>query len=684
MKEGVTHLMRMPSQLTPIVELKRWVCHRDKVPKNPVTGSNAMANEADTWGTYEEALSGLRRFNFTGIGFQFGLPLSETDALGTERVTGIDLDHVIREDGTLEPFASEIIALMNSYTEISPSGTGIHILCKGRLPNIGRKRYIYIVPNPTKFIIEMYNHSHYFTVTGNVYGEAKEIASRTEELKTLYEKYFAEHKTENPVVANTSPPVSVPTNSTMEYFSSEDLTDSELLKRMFSSRNGYYIRSLFEGDISSHSSHSEADLALVSHLAYWTNGDASRMDALFRQSGLMRDKWNERHGAQTYGEITISKVLSSFSPYISSFTPKINSNTQSKSTENPTSSENPQAYQSSDDNINSTEIIPDGSPIASRNIHSYIHGTSEDWQLKADLSRFRNFANRKTGFSNIDSHVSFYPGLYVLGAISSLGKTTFIHQMADQLVKAGEHVLFFSLEQTCLELVTKGISRLMAMKDINTAVSAIDIRRGVESEEVLRATEEYASFTEHEILLECNFETNIGDIISTVEQYIKENSVLPVVIVDYLQVICPTDPRQPTKEAVDTHVRALKKLQKEKDLVVIVVSSLNRQNYLTPVDYESFKESGGIEYTADVIWGLQLQVINDDIFDKEAKLKQKREKVKAAKRATPRDIEFVCLKNRYGESNYTCRFHYYAQYDYFIPVDTQLCQDNTFSGRVRL
>ena len=176
--------------------------------------------------------------------------------------------------------------------------------------------------------------------------------------------------------------------------------------------------------------------------------------------------------------------------------------------------------------------------------------------------------------------------------------------MADQLVKAGEHVLFFSLEQTCLELVTKGISRLMAQKNIHTAVSAIDIRRDVENEEVLKATEEYASFTQHEIILECNFETKIGTIISTVEDYIQETSTLPIVIVDYLQVICPTDSRQLTKDAVDTHVRALKKLQKEHDLIVILISSLNRQNYLTPIDYESFKESGGIEYTAGVIWGL--------------------------------------------------------------------------------
>lgn len=75
---------------------------------------------------------------------------------------------------------------------------------------------------------------------------------------------------------------------------------------------------------------------------------------------------------------------------------------------------------------------------------SYIDGY--DWQIRADLERFRLLRIGRQGFSNIDAKVSFYPGLYVLGAISSLGKTTFIHQMADQLAKAGEHVLFFSLE----------------------------------------------------------------------------------------------------------------------------------------------------------------------------------------------------------------------------------------------
>jgi len=96
---------------------------------------------------------------------------------------------------------------------------------------------------------------------------------------------------------------------------------------------------------------------------------------------------------------------------------------------------------------------------------------------------------------------------------------------------------------------------------------------------------------------------------------------------------------------------------------------LNRSNYLTPVDFESFKESGGIEYTADVIWGLQLTAINDDLFSKEGKIKEKRERIREAKAETPRKVELLCLKNRYGISSYRAVFDYYPKYDLFIQGD---------------
>ena len=257
-----------------------------------------------------------------------------------------------------------------------------------------------------------------------------------------------------------------------------------------------------------------------------------------------------------------------------------------------------------------------------------------DVQQNFDVQQhFSKYKNRKTGFSNIDEETSLYPGLYVIGAISSLGKTTFVHQLGDQLAEKGEHVLFFSLEQTRFEMVSKGISRITAKTDMKTAVSSIEIRRGSDKPSVKRAIENYGKIMKNTYLIECSFMTTINDIIGTVEEYIRATGIKPIVIIDYLQIIKPSDDKATAKDAVDSHVKALKMLQRDNDLVMFVVSSLNRMNYLTPVDFESFKESGSIEYSCDVLWGLQLQVMHDDIFNSAAKLKEKRAKVKAAKLA---------------------------------------------------
>ena len=122
-----------------------------------------------------------------------------------------------------------------------------------------------------------------------------------------------------------------------------------------------------------------------------------------------------------------------------------------------------------------------------------------------------------------------------------------------------------------------------------------------------------------------------------------------------------------SKDIVDTNVRRLKKLQADNKLVLIVISSLNRANYLNTIDYESFKETGGIEYSADVVWGLELEVLHTKEFDKATKLNEKRTRVKEAKAATVRKIELVCLKNRFGVSSYSCNFDYLPHHDLFIP-----------------
>ncbi len=287
-------------------------------------------------------------------------------------------------------------------------------------------------------------------------------------------------------------------------------------------------------------------------------------------------------------------------------------------------------------------------------------------RLTADVQDFMSGARTKSGYANLDAVTSLYPGLYVLGAISSLGKTTFVHQMADQMVKAGYPVLFFSLEQNLLELASKSLSRIMAEDNATTALTSLQIRKKTPDEQIIKAIQEYSQYADNLTVVQCSFRITMDDIEEYVRDYIREKGVKPCVIVDYLQVIqAPDGCHLSTKDLVDQHVRRLKILQADHKLVMIVISSLNRQNYLTQIDYESFKESGGIEYTADVIWGLQLQILHDPIFDKQNALNEKRLKVREAKKANPRRIELVCLKNRFGVSSYTCSFDYFPQFDLF-------------------
>ena len=293
-----------------------------------------------------------------------------------------------------------------------------------------------------------------------------------------------------------------------------------------------------------------------------------------------------------------------------------------------------------------------------------------------DLARFKK--EIKTGFSNLDEKAGgLYPGVYVVAAISSLGKTTFTHQMADNLAAAGNDVLFFSLEQSRLELVTKSIARWTAKKDFGTAVTSLAIRKGYLPQNVKDAFREYAEAVgDHFSVIEGNFNCTVSFIGDYIRGYMARNKAAetgerPIVIIDYLQVIAADkDPETgrkmtDTRQIVDHNVTELKRLSRDLDLTVIIISSVNRANYMQPIDFESLKESGGIEYTADVVWGLQLQCINDPLFDKEKDIKKKRETVKKAKNAKPRKIELVCLKNRYGISSYCCGFNYYPAVDLF-------------------
>jgi len=303
--------------------------------------------------------------------------------------------------------------------------------------------------------------------------------------------------------------------------------------------------------------------------------------------------------------------------------------------------------------------------------------------MGGELRAFRDGSRRRTGFDSLDDEAGgIYPGLYVLGAISSLGKTTLLHQIADQMASMGEHVLYFSLEQSRLELVTKSIARNAAQRAGRGCFSSLDIRTGRVPEGALQGLREAFNAYREQIggrlsIIEGDFGCSVSFIKEYAGRYAESNHVRPVVVVDYLQIL-QGDLRQRSgaRELVDTNVTGLKRLSRDMELPVFVVSSVNRANYLTPIDFESFKESGGIEYTADVVWGLQLSVLDNELFSREGRLREKRDMIRRAKASDPRRVDLVCLKNRYGVSSYRVPFEYLPRCDWFRELPRDSVEDH--------
>jgi len=253
-----------------------------KIPINPKTGGKAQTDNPQTWGTYHDAVKfndAYRRNGIKGLGFVFS---------GNGDLSGIDLDKCKDpESGKIEAWATEIVTKLNSYTEVTPSGTGLHVWVKGKLPPGGRR----------KGNVEMYDKGRYFTVTGqHLEGTVLTIESREAELREIHAKYIGNHQ------PSTTPKVP---SSVL------DISDSDLIEKAKKAENGDKFIRLWAGDWRGYHSQSEADLALCLLLSFWTGRDAARIDSLFRQSGLMREKWNKKHSSDgsTYGERSIAKAI---------------------------------------------------------------------------------------------------------------------------------------------------------------------------------------------------------------------------------------------------------------------------------------------------------------------------------------------------------------------------------------
>lgn len=293
----------------------------------------------------------------------------------------------------------------------------------------------------------------------------------------------------------------------------------------------------------------------------------------------------------------------------------------------------------------------------------------------SDIAYFKKYKDRKIGFENIDKYLTLYPGVACLGGASSLGKTTFAVNIVDNLLKKGESVIYFALEQLPIELITKSLARRVYEIDPLSPINNVDIKNGASSDALIRARSEYSQTAQKYQLVEGDFHFTAQTIVDYVEGYIKETGVRPIVVIDYLQLIAPPDGFKGTqREITDENLKAIKDLSKRNELFILLISSFNRASYKEPVGMESFKESGMIEYTCDYILGLQLSILEDSDFytttgsrggERENNNDKKEKALYEAINQSPKDVELVALKNRNGRQRFKCFFKYKMEFDTF-------------------
>lgn len=253
-----------------------------KCPYNPRTGGGAQSTNPATFAPLATALSAPGQYDGVGVGV--------FNDLGA-----IDIDGCIGAGGEISDMALDIMTTMETYTEYSPSGTGLRILFKAAGFQYDKSRY-YI--NNQKAGLEVYIAgctNKYVTVTGNALTPGLDLAERGERLKAVLEKYMV--RTARPT------PAPVPGGPV-------SLEDTELIERAKQGKNGAAFAALWSGDIVGYNSRSEADMALCNALSWWTNRDPDRVDRLFRQSGLYREKWDRPQAGSTYGRLTIENAVS--------------------------------------------------------------------------------------------------------------------------------------------------------------------------------------------------------------------------------------------------------------------------------------------------------------------------------------------------------------------------------------
>ena len=279
----------------------------------------------------------------------------------------------------------------------------------------------------------------------------------------------------------------------------------------------------------------------------------------------------------------------------------------------------------------------------------------------------------KTGYKQLDFALSggLYDGLYMLGATTGQGKTTYALQLCDQIAQQGNDVLIFSLEMSTSELIARSLSR--TTWDISTSKESVFCDKYAKSEIEIRRTDLYNKYTQSELEVidqakgkykeyathifttEGIGNINATTIKETIEKHIALTGNKPVVLIDYIQLLAPiTDKYTDIRESIDKNILELKRITRDLKLPIIAISSMNRGGYKSEANNSNFKESGSIEYTATVT--MQLTYKPKTIETEE-------------QQKSPREIELHIMKNRQGIPGGTIEYKYYSKFNKFVELN---------------
>ena len=283
-----------------------------------------------------------------------------------------------------------------------------------------------------------------------------------------------------------------------------------------------------------------------------------------------------------------------------------------------------------------------------------------------------------TGFPALDRSLSggLSNGLYVLGAVPGLGKSTLALQIAYNLSSQGIPVLYFALEMSRAWITAKSICRADFTLHHQTGFQAADLldSRKAKSfseaqwDRINQAREMIEQEGRHLYLYEQG--PNLSHI-GHIQEHIRAFRVAhrldygdrPImVVVDYLQILAPRDTllKATDKQIVDDNVRELCNMRDQQNVIILLISALNRGSYDRGPTLSSFKESGSIEYSADAILGMQYQGLQED---------ERRFSQEAARARDPRDLELILLKMRYGQDGIRIPLHFYSASSFFQQPD---------------